>query len=329
MADYSLIDVQSTIQEKQVLAAVKRVVNSSNMVSMFETDLVPTGANTVYVEGDLGSAGYVDYGRVAEDSTGTPDDPQTTHLKKMQVRIKMDKVKARRATRTGEPYKRRQVTKKLRALGLNWNRDIIGRGPNGTGVVASRQPLGLYGQVARWVKDDTKNNLLFDFGNQTITAAGIALFQNKMSEFFDAIYWPDFCLTSRAIINNIKNLVESGAATEKFANKVSFEFMQVQGLDARVPILHYERVPIIPVDRDSDNNEIFIADEGSGSATSSILAVRSNPDDGVVLLREYQDMFEIDEYVQDGNDIVEITGPNNIEARGPRCVARLSEIIPV
>jgi len=328
MADFSLIDVMSTITDDKKLATVKRVVQSSKMISMFETDLIPSGSSTVYVEGDLGDPGYVDYGSVAGDEVGTPDDPQTTHLKKMQVRISMDKVKARRATRTGEPYKRRQVTKSLRALGLNWNRFIIGRGTNGNGITASNQPLGLYGQVNRWADDDTKNTLKFDFGNQTITAAGIATLQNKLSDLFDAVYWPDFCLMSRTIINNIKNLVESGAATEKFANKVSFELMAVEGLDARVPILMYEKVPMIPVDRDSKNNEIFAADEDTGSANTSILAIRSNEDDGVVLLREYQDMFEIDEYVQDGNDIVEITGPNNIEARGPRCVARLNEITP-
>ena len=125
MADYSLIDVMSTIETKKKLATVKRVVQSSKMITMFETEMTPSGSSTVYVEGDLGDAGYVDYGKVAQDSVGTPDDPQTTHLKKMQVRIKMDKVKARRATRTGEPYKRRQVSKKLRALVLNWNRFII------------------------------------------------------------------------------------------------------------------------------------------------------------------------------------------------------------
>ena len=150
-----------------------------------------------------------------------------------------------------------------------------------------------------------------------------------MSKFFDGIYHPDFCLASRAVINNIGNLVESGGVTEKFAEKVTFTLMEVQGLDARVPILHYQGVPMIPVDRDSLNNEIFAPDEGAGNNTSSIVAIRTNVDDGVVLLREYQDMFEIDEYVQDGNDIVEITGPNNIEARGPRCVARLANIIPV
>ncbi|KKN36427.1 hypothetical protein LCGC14_0773690 [marine sediment metagenome] len=328
MAEHTLIDVMSTIEEDKKLAAVKRVVQSSNMISMFETDTIPSGSSTVYVEGDLDNPGYVDYNSVAADTKGTPDDPQTTHLKKMQTRISLDRVLAMRATKTGESYKRRQITKSLRALGLNWNRFIIGRGTAGSGITAAKQPLGLYGQVNRWEKDDTKNVLKINFGNQSIATAGIAVFQNKMSQLFDAVYWPDFCLCKRQIVNNIKNLVETGAVTERFASKVTFEFMGVQGLNAKVPILHYEKVPIIAVDRDSQNNEIFIADEDTGGANTSILAIRSNEDDGVVLLREYQDMFDIVEYTQNGNEVVEITGPNNIEARGPRCVARMNEITP-
>lgn len=328
MSDFTLVDVMSTIDEDKKMATVKRIIQSSRMVTMFETDLIPSGSSTVYVEGDLGDPGYVDYGSVAADEHGSPDDPQTTHLKKMQVRIPIDRVLSRRATRTGEAFKRREIAKRLRALGLNWNRFIIGRGPAGTGVTAANQPLGLYGQVNRWKDDDPNNPLLFDFGSQTITAAGIVGLSNSISELFDSIYWPDFCLCNRTILRNIKNLVETGAATEKFANKVSFDLMQIPGLDAQVPIMHYEGVPFIPVDRDSQNVEIFAADEG-GISASSIIAVRSNEDDGAVLLREYQDMFEIDEYVLNGQDVTEITGPNNIEVRGPRAVARLENIIPV
>lgn len=328
MPDFTLVDVMSTIEEDKKLATVKRIVQSSRMIGMFQTDLIPSGSSTIYVEGDLGDPGYVDYGSVAADEHGSPDDPQTTHLKKMQVRIPIDRVLARRATRSGESFKRREITKRLRALGLNWNRFIIGRGPNGTGVTAANQPLGLYGQVDRWRDDDPNNPLLFDFGSQTITAAGITGLSNSLSELFDSIYWPDFCLCNRTVLRNIKNLVESGGITEKFASKVSFQQMAVPGLMATVPIMTYEGVPFIPVDRDSQNAEIFANDE-DGISGSSILAVRSNEDDGAVLLREYPDMFEIDEYILNGQDVTEITGPNNIEVRGPRAVARLNKIIPV
>lgn len=320
---YTFIDVMSTIQEQKKLAAVKRVVETAMIVALFETEVIASGSSTVYVEGDLPDPGYVDYGSVASDSSGKSDEPFITHLKKMQVRIALDDVLADRATRTGEPFKRREIVKHLRAMALNWKKFIIGRGTAGDGVSQSKEPKGIYGLINRWNPERPTNKI--DFGGGTIS--DIKFLMDKLSLLFDEVYNPDFCLLGRKVLNNIKNLVESGATSEKMAQKITFELFKIPELDAQVRIMRYEDVPFFPVDNDSQGAEIMLADEDSGDKTS-IVAVRTNPDDGVVLLREFQDMFRIKEYTLNGQDVTEITGPNALESRGPRGLSRLFNILP-
>lgn len=316
---YTLFDVMAEVEDAKTLSVIKRVLDTSPMLGLFEVETTPQGQHTFYREGDLPNPGYVNYGAAASDSAGAPSDPITTQLRKMSMRIPIDSVLADRATRTGEPYKQREVERHIRAAALNWKKYIVGRSPS------AGDPQGLYGWVDQWNSTYSGNTVTFSATGSTVASAGSAVLMSKMDELRDAVYQPDFFLASRNIIRQIRSHVESGASTEKFANRVSFaDYEFAPGMVTR-GTLFWDGIPMISPDEDASETVIMAADEDPGDAgndTTSIVAVRTGME-GVVLLQEYPQMFKIREFDESGLQVVEIDAPNAVEVRHPRACAKL------
>lgn len=319
-ADHTLIDVMSTVETDKQLTTIARIVETSPMLARFQMETAASGSHTFFMENNLPDPDYGEFNDTPPDSDGLPDDPITTHNKRMRIRIKIDQDLAARATRNGMSYKDKEVRKTLRAFALNWKKFIIGRDQS-----ASR-PRGLYGWVDFWTQNGTFTGQKINFATNgaTVATVGSATLMDRMSALQDAVHDPDFYLTNRNIANQIKNFVESGAATEKFANKVRFETVETSP-GVKTKVIFYEDIPIIPVDFDSQNSEIMKFDEtvGSSNITSSILAVRTG-DELVTLLQENASgpvIRETDDGL--GNDIIVISWLNSLESRHERSVARL------
>lgn len=323
MPDYTILDVMSAVEGDKRLTTIARVLETSPMLSQFQMETRPSGSSTFFMENALPNPDYQEFNATPPDSNGLPDDPITTHNKLMRVRIPIDRALAKRATRNGMSYIDREVRKHVRAMSLNMKKFIIGRNNN------SAQPRGLYSWVdfhrsAGVFKDQLS---IFATDGSTIAGVGSAILMDRMSQLIDAVHTPDFFLSNRNVMNQVKNFVESGAATEKFANKVNFTtVMTAPGVETRV--ITYEGIPWFPVDQDSQLVEIMAFDEvvgTSGNTTSSILAIRSG-EEAVTLIQEDAGGPEITDFQESGKRVIEIEWLNNIEVRNERAVGRLAGI---
>ena len=319
-ADHTLVDVMSTIDPGKKMMTIARTLESSPILGLFQTEANPTGSNTFFIENNLPNPDYKEFNVDPDDQDGLPDDPITTHNKRMRVRIKIDQDLAERNTRNGVPYKVKEVRRNIRAMSLNWKKFLIGRTED------SARPRGLYGWVKFWEKNGIFKGQRINFATNgtTVATAGSATLMNKMSQLIDAVYEPDFFITSRNIMNQIKNFFETGAATEKFAEKVKFEHVEIMP-GVRPRVITFEGIPMFAADRDSQEAEIFLFDEtvGTSNITSSILAVRTG-EELVTLLQEHADGPKIRETDDGlGNDITVISWLNSVEARHERSIAQL------
>lgn len=326
---YTLIDVLSKVNPSDGvrMMTVKKTIETSSMLNMFQMETRPNLTSTFFVEGALPVTDYRAYNTVADDSTGINDETVKTELRALAGRISIDPILAEVATREGRNFVAGEVERHSRSMALNWKRFVIGRNNLATA------PKGLYGWVDEY--NSATNPVLVDFAaaGSTIAAAGASALITKMNELRDVtLGTPDFYLTNRNIINQMQALSVTTAANNVLAQYFSIEKVELApGRSFTMGM--WLGTPLIPVDFDATRTAIMAFDETSpdGSSTttnSSIVSVRVGDDD-VMLLQRRPDGPDIRDYLDGGRRIIEIDWVNAVESRNPASIGRLQGILAV
>lgn len=277
----------------------------------------------MFQEGALPRAAFRDYNAAHAEGTISPDEPINIQMMDFGMRIPLDPILAMEPTRFDGEYRMKVRKQAATSIGLDFKIKLLG--------TDQAETSGLNRGVYQWAKfwDSSTNDVRRSMGTNGLklsAATGLTTFLTNLQELWIRVQ-PTFFMADATTLVVLTTQLRSAANNNIYANE--FEWADIQVGDRREKYLTFRGTPFIQAGQDAARSQImpYTETEGSGTTCSSVVAVRSGPDDLTVVHR-FDDLILYREFVGSSDlEAISIHMPLAIEARHERSCGRIAGIL--
>ncbi len=276
----TLLEVAQTSESDLQRGIIKRIIETSPLMTKIPFDEKPSMRHHFGIEGKLPASGFrgLNEGFTADDA---PDQTGLIQLKQFGGSFDLDDELMDIQNFELDQEVTKQTKKKLRSMALNWKKFFI----NGDVTSDPKEFDGIrrLNQITKDAGFDTQVDFAGETDGKAITSAAdvIDFFNNMINQ---CIGVPDFFITNRTVGALIDSVLVVAAANNVLATKWSYDIMEIaQGMFAtplRVRVGMWEGIPVFFADEDAAEVPIIAFDEtqGASDVTTSIYAVKTGED---------------------------------------------------
>ncbi len=258
----TLLDIANASESTLKRGFIRNIVDTSAALSFLNFEMAPSLRYEFSVEGNLPSPAFR-----ALNSAYSPTEGDftrnTLHLKPFGNSFLLDRKLKRIPTFDGSQWAAKQLEMTSRAISLDFKKNLF-KGDVGVDPAA-------FNGLERIVEDElaATQSIIYNGGPDGDTLDVAVEIVNNINRSIDACESvPNVIYCNRTHLQDIHATIMGGAPNDILAVHFKYTTMVINGITKRVGIWA-DTIPMIPVDRDSDNAEILAFDETQGASAGT------------------------------------------------------------